>query len=132
MIRPPPRSTRTDTLFPSPTLFRSFLHGFGGVGEDEVGAFPGEQLGGGAADAGARAGDDGDFVGEALGHACSPAEARVQYGLRIWAPAFAGAQKVTVPLRSCCSHPPRPSARSSRWRQSIGRESCRESECQHV
>src|SRR3546814_1729330 len=23
MIRPPPRSTRTDTLFPSPTLFRS-------------------------------------------------------------------------------------------------------------
>src|SRR3546814_8989471 len=25
MLRPPPRSTRTDTLFPSPTLFRS-LH----------------------------------------------------------------------------------------------------------
>src|SRR3546814_4344391 len=23
MLRPPPRSTRTDTLFPSPTLFRS-------------------------------------------------------------------------------------------------------------
>src|SRR3546814_307957 len=44
-----------------------FLHGFGGVGEDEVGAFPGEQLGGGAAEAGARAGDDGAFVGAALG-----------------------------------------------------------------
>src|SRR3546814_17001664 len=25
MIRPPPRSTRTDTLFPDPTLFRSAL-----------------------------------------------------------------------------------------------------------
>src|SRR3546814_12118280 len=25
MLRRPPRSTRTDTLFPSPTLFRSFL-----------------------------------------------------------------------------------------------------------
>src|SRR3546814_16803828 len=27
MLRPPPRSTRTDTIFPSPTLFRS-----GGIG----------------------------------------------------------------------------------------------------
>src|SRR3546814_15752003 len=27
MIRRPPRSTRTDTLFPYTTLFRSFLHG---------------------------------------------------------------------------------------------------------
>src|SRR3546814_2965061 len=27
MIRPPPRSTRTDTLFPYPTLFRSPLFG---------------------------------------------------------------------------------------------------------
>src|SRR3546814_10313421 len=26
MIRPPPRSTRTDTLFPSTTLFRSATH----------------------------------------------------------------------------------------------------------
>src|SRR3546814_18924916 len=26
MIRPPPRSTRTDTLFPDPTLFRSTGH----------------------------------------------------------------------------------------------------------
>src|SRR3546814_9601495 len=26
MNRPPPRSTRTDTLFPSTTLFRSFNH----------------------------------------------------------------------------------------------------------
>src|SRR3546814_15261182 len=28
MIRRPPRSTRTDTLFPDTTLFRSCLHGF--------------------------------------------------------------------------------------------------------
>src|SRR3546814_4836066 len=27
MIRPPPRSTRTDTLFPYTTLFRSFIRG---------------------------------------------------------------------------------------------------------
>src|SRR3546814_5703092 len=27
MIRPPPRSTRTDTLFPYPTLFRSYWDG---------------------------------------------------------------------------------------------------------
>src|SRR3546814_8899594 len=30
MIRPPPRSTRTDTLFPYTTLFRSLLKGFRG------------------------------------------------------------------------------------------------------
>src|SRR3546814_20318301 len=29
MIRRPPRSTRTDTLFPYTTLFRSLLHAFG-------------------------------------------------------------------------------------------------------
>src|SRR3546814_19551896 len=28
MIRPPPRSTRTDTLFPAPTLFRSNVLNF--------------------------------------------------------------------------------------------------------
>src|SRR3546814_3036450 len=28
MIRRPPRSTRTDTLFPYTTLFRSFSHGY--------------------------------------------------------------------------------------------------------
>src|SRR3546814_19700236 len=30
-IRRPPRSTRTDTLFPYTTLFRSFLSGVGGL-----------------------------------------------------------------------------------------------------
>src|SRR3546814_8753534 len=34
MIRRPPRSTRTDTLFPYPTLFRSKFLGFRGVGSD--------------------------------------------------------------------------------------------------
>src|SRR3546814_12481913 len=28
MIRPPPRSTRTDTLFPYPTLFRSYVQAY--------------------------------------------------------------------------------------------------------
>src|SRR3546814_16167843 len=32
MIRRPPRSTRTDTLFPYTTLFRSCAHRLGGVG----------------------------------------------------------------------------------------------------
>src|SRR3546814_3464528 len=33
MIRRPPRATRTDTLFPYTTLFRSKRHG-GGIGQD--------------------------------------------------------------------------------------------------
>lgn len=33
-------------------------------GDDDLGAFPGKEFGGGAADAGAGAGDDGDLVGE--------------------------------------------------------------------
>src|SRR3546814_13315992 len=35
MIRRPPRSTRTDTLFPYTTLFRSLLDDLAGVGVDE-------------------------------------------------------------------------------------------------
>src|SRR3546814_8897968 len=36
MIRRPPRSTRTDTLFPYTTLFRSVLEGPGDEGRDDV------------------------------------------------------------------------------------------------
>src|SRR3546814_9576877 len=41
MLRPPPRSTRTDTLFPYTTLFRShsifsYLHGRGGAVDPAV------------------------------------------------------------------------------------------------
>src|SRR3546814_3680631 len=43
MRRRPPRSTRTDTLFPYTTLFRS-----GGNGNDEVGRGQGSILAGGA------------------------------------------------------------------------------------
>src|SRR3546814_19247476 len=32
MVRRPPRSTRTDTLFPNTTLFRSFIHELQGQG----------------------------------------------------------------------------------------------------
>src|SRR3546814_8421515 len=38
MIRQPPRSTRTDTLFPYTTLFRSLLYLFHGLTNDAVGA----------------------------------------------------------------------------------------------
>src|SRR3546814_1510544 len=37
MIRRPPRSTRTDTLFPYTTLFRSLLADMAGIEDDHVG-----------------------------------------------------------------------------------------------
>src|SRR3546814_5183829 len=40
MIRRPPRSTRTDTLFPYTTLFRSMLNGFGVVDGSRIGNAP--------------------------------------------------------------------------------------------
>src|SRR3546814_18977766 len=36
MIRRPPRSTRTDTLFPYTTLFRSLAHRLGQVGQQDA------------------------------------------------------------------------------------------------
>src|SRR3546814_8641163 len=38
MTRRPPRSTRTDTLFPYTTLFRSVLRNIGGVPREGIGA----------------------------------------------------------------------------------------------
>src|SRR3546814_12847220 len=56
MIRRPPRSTRTDTLFPYPTLFRSAAEqALGGDDQRAAKAFMGDQ-------------QDGD------GHACKLAE----------------------------------------------------------
>src|SRR3546814_10773586 len=52
MIRRPPRSTRTDTLFPYTTLFRSFA-GFGCVGQAQAG------------EAGRSGGDDRGAAGSA-------------------------------------------------------------------
>src|SRR3546814_19614244 len=43
MVRPPPRSTRTDTLFPYPTLFRSALQdaaGCHGLSKDPAAQLP--------------------------------------------------------------------------------------------
>src|SRR3546814_16671638 len=42
MIRRPPRSTRTDTLFPYTTLFRSDREGRGGAGDQGVEVVAGE------------------------------------------------------------------------------------------
>src|SRR3546814_13629819 len=54
MRRRPPRSTRTDTLFPYTTLFRSHLDGFKGIDEDlqelVVGFFVNIETGGRDAD----------------------------------------------------------------------------------
>src|SRR3546814_10248375 len=45
MIRRPPRSTRTDTLFPYTTLFRSFMPPSGGQSQvDDTFEFSGERL----------------------------------------------------------------------------------------
>src|SRR3546814_19718636 len=75
MIRRPPRSTRTDTLFPYTTLFRS-LSG--------VLVAAGALLGAGG-DAGAAPGDAGDFAvaaqcAEALGITSVLKAATVEYG----------------------------------------------------
>src|SRR3546814_3034626 len=45
MIRRPPRSTRTDTLFPYTTLFRSSLIGEGPAMLESVSLSPGERAG---------------------------------------------------------------------------------------
>src|SRR3546814_15057356 len=45
MIRRPPRSTRTDTLFPYPTLFRSHQALQFGMGEDDPAVGPAQHLG---------------------------------------------------------------------------------------
>src|SRR3546814_5487190 len=44
MIRRPPRSTRTDTLFPYTTLFRSGHHGCGSSSAERPGDFGGGEL----------------------------------------------------------------------------------------
>src|SRR3546814_2194736 len=74
MIRRPPRSTRTDTLVPYTTLFRSDVGGEVGVGELPLaGAEPGEvdaQHGKAAlrqASGDARGGEDALVAGEAVG-----------------------------------------------------------------
>src|SRR3546814_9929472 len=61
MIRRPPRSTRTDTLFPYTTLFRSALESDGPGLEMELVL---HRLDRGVGDVGARAGDQGDQQNE--------------------------------------------------------------------
>src|SRR3546814_5605936 len=49
MIRPPPRSTRTDTLFPYTTLFRSVYGSLRGAERHGEWRYPGERQDGAAA-----------------------------------------------------------------------------------
>src|SRR3546814_13568139 len=72
MIRRPPRSTRTDTLFPYTTLFRSH-------GEDAVGH--GNGLGVGERDVGYRIGAEGD-AGDADAAAQGVARCEGAFGWR--------------------------------------------------
>src|SRR3546814_3116833 len=60
MIRPPPRSTRTDTLFPYTTLFRSLPSSMTGVTLD------GDSLPGANASGGAGSSRAGSFSGLSL------------------------------------------------------------------
>src|SRR3546814_12685832 len=72
MIRRPPRSTRTDTLFPYTTLFRSERSGRGDIVEEIAGhTAAGREIGGGAGRAiAAEAGGEDAAVGrEAFGDA---------------------------------------------------------------
>src|SRR3546814_13677316 len=86
MIRRPPRSTRTDTLFPYTTLFRSscrvppFLAL--AEGEDIVGRLG--RLGGGAEDSAAVLAQDGEPKAEVIGvaHGRDQAEGRADEGGR--------------------------------------------------
>src|SRR3546814_10421385 len=63
MIRRPPRSTRTDTLFPDTTLVRSLAHGGAGQHEGEEGVGLAEELGDDARDAVADHEGAGDEAG---------------------------------------------------------------------
>src|SRR3546814_3791153 len=66
MLRRPPRSTRTDTLFPYTTLFRSLIEA--GDGGDMIGAKGEIALGYDVAEAAARAGLHGKGI--VAGHGC--------------------------------------------------------------
>src|SRR3546814_1969134 len=92
MIRRPPRSTRTDTLFPYTTLFRSVEIGDLGIGEnaEAVGIALGRQVdapigGGGRGEEHRLFRDEGDMlvgqrVGE-FGHGSSPCRVRTHFGV---------------------------------------------------
>src|SRR3546814_14801707 len=85
MIRRPPRSTRTDTLFPYTTLFRSVLPGPAGRDlaerlEEIVGVFAGRRIDQPGADLRELATDRGvDLIGQ---DRCGPAPAFGQPDLR--------------------------------------------------
>src|SRR3546814_15503589 len=110
MIRRPPRSTRTDTLFPSTTLFRSSRPEAGGR------THPGRQIRGIAGEKG-RCGMAGAPARQRLypGGALTAPDARIHTG-----------QRIARLSQGRCD------LREVRSRLQIGRESCRERVCQYV
>src|SRR3546814_11423907 len=103
MIRRPPRSTRTDTLFPYTTLFRSLLKG---VGADQMGGhLAGED-------------DDGDRIHKRVGDAGDGVR-RAGAGGDEHDARLAGGSRVTL-------------RRMHGGLLKIGRASCRERVCQYV
>src|SRR3546814_10301122 len=69
MIRPPPRSTRTDTLFPYTTLFRALIVLRGVLGRDtDIDARPADRLGRGNVEIRLLERGDGRIHREQLAH----------------------------------------------------------------
>src|SRR3546814_12731387 len=121
MIRRPPRSTRTDTLFPYTTLFRSYPGQVTAV--RNVTIFDGE---GGRIDNGTVLLADGKV--EAIGGPETPIPADIAV--------YDGTGKYLTPgiidIHSHLGDYPSPSVDAHSDGNEIGRESCRERVCQYV
>src|SRR3546814_18033928 len=120
MIRRPPRSTRTDTLFPYTTLFRSYPDG-----------------GGQPHQSGARADCCGLFAALAIygPHPLFPFGSRIggagHAGFYPSASVREGRTRHYMPARAIRSRAPENAGRRSGGFE-IGRASCRERECEYV
>src|SRR3546814_17155199 len=114
MIRRPPRSTRTDTLFPYTTLFRSLI-GIGDAGNPDLDAVP-----------------ELAPVGEADGgESALKADDAVQFPDRIETGGCHVGESAAPPIAAALADDIEWLRTLSRIAE-IGRASCRESVCQYV
>src|SRR3546814_12081880 len=114
MIRRPPRSTRTDTLFPYTTLFRSPLRRAASDASESLRS--NFEAGGRAvADAESSGAPDSAAASESSSVTATPPD---------WAKSLQRSQRV--------SHAVQTTAHAVRSGDEIGRASCRESVCQYV